>query len=78
MSTEPVGNNGYMNWKQIKEIEKENFVTIGHHSHSHEYLIEKTNQEFVDDIEKASSIFRKELDMFQNYFPTLLESIQNI
>ena len=67
MSTEPVGNNGYMNWKQIKEIEKENFVTIGHHSHSHEYLIEKTKQDFVDDIEKASSIFRKEL----GYVPEL-------
>ena len=25
---------------------------IGHHSHSHEYLIEKSNQEFIEDIEK--------------------------
>ena len=44
VSTEPVGNPGYMTWEQIKEIEKEKFAFIGHHSHSHEYLIEKSNQ----------------------------------
>ena len=25
VSTEPVGNNGYMNWDQIKEIDKRKF-----------------------------------------------------
>ena len=44
VSTEPVGNRGYMTWEQIKEVEKENFAIIGHHSHSHEYLIEKTKK----------------------------------
>ena len=39
VSTEPVGKKGYMTWEQIKEIEKEKFVYIGNHSHSHEYLI---------------------------------------
>ena len=39
ISTEAVGNYGYMSWDEIKEIEKENFVFIGNHSHSHEYLI---------------------------------------
>ncbi len=67
VSTEPVGNQGYMSWEQIKEIEKENFVIIGHHSHSHEYLIEKTNQEFVDDIEQANIIFTKKI----GYIPKL-------
>ena len=42
VSTEPVGKNGYMNWDQIKEIEKESFTLIGHHSHSHDYLIDET------------------------------------
>ena len=28
-----------MNWEQIKEIEKYEFVSIGNHSHSHDYLI---------------------------------------
>ena len=27
-----------MTWDQIKEISKEDFVEIGNHSHSHEYL----------------------------------------
>ena len=67
ISTEPVGKNGYMNWKQIKEIEKSDFVMIGHHSHTHDYLIDKTNEEFVADIKKANNIFLNKL----GYKPTL-------
>ena len=67
VSTEPVGKNGYMTWSQIKEIEKFDFVMIGHHSHTHEYLIDKTNEEFVYDIEKANKIFLKNL----GYIPSL-------
>tara|TARA_B100000902_G_scaffold377467_1_gene409711 strand:+ start:58 stop:1119 length:1062 start_codon:yes stop_codon:yes gene_type:complete len=67
ISTEPVGNRGYMTWKQIMEVEKESFATIGHHSHSHEYLINKSNQEFINDIEKANIIFKKEI----GYIPEL-------
>ena len=37
VSTEPIGKYGYMNWDQIKEVEKEEFAFIGNHSHSHEY-----------------------------------------
>ena len=29
-----------MNWEQIKELDSNNLVTIGNHSHSHEYLID--------------------------------------
>ena len=67
VSTEPVGNNGYMTWDEIKEIENEKFTMIGHHSHTHEYLIEKSNQEFIEDIEKANLIFKNKL----GYIPTL-------
>ena len=67
VSTEPVGNKGYMSWDQIKEIDEEDFVVIGHHSHTHEYLIEKTNKEFIDDIEKANIIFKNKL----GYVPKL-------
>ena len=42
VSTKPVGNNGYMDWDQIKEIESSEFGVIGHHSHSHDYLIDKS------------------------------------
>ena len=68
VSTEPVGNQGYMTWEQIKEIERENFAIIGHHSHSHEYLIDKTNQDFINDIETANKIFNKKIGYIPNLF----------
>ena len=67
VSTEPIGKNGYMTWKQIKEIEKYSFAIIGHHSHTHDYLIDKTNEEFISDIEIANNLFLKEL----GYIPSL-------
>ena len=68
VSTEPVGNNGYMTWEQIKEIERESFVIIGHHSHTHEYLIEKSNEEFINDIITANTIFKNKLGYIPNLF----------
>ena len=68
VSTEPIGNSGYMNWDQIREIEKESFAIIGHHSHSHEYLIEKKNQDFIKDIEKANVIFNEKIGYVPNLF----------
>jgi len=67
VSTEPVGKNGYMTWDEIKEIDKFNFTMIGHHSHTHEYLIDMTDESFIDDIEKANKIFLKEM----GYIPTI-------
>jgi len=67
ISTEPIGKNGYMTWDQIKEIEKNDFASIGHHSHSHEYLIDKSNKEFISDIKLADKLFLKEL----GYVPSL-------
>jgi hypothetical protein len=40
VSTETIGQNGYMTWEQIKELEKESFVYIGNHSNSHNYLLD--------------------------------------
>jgi len=68
ISTEPVGKKGYMTWDQIREIEKESFTLIGHHSHSHNYLIEETNDKFISDIEMANKIFLKELGYIPNLF----------
>ena len=59
ISTEAIGKNGYMNWEQIKEIEKYDFVTIGNHSHSHDYLINFSFDEFKKDINKSIQIFKK-------------------
>ena len=58
ISTEPVGKNGYMSWDEIKEIERSNFALIGHHSHTHEYLIDMSDANFINDIEIATEIFK--------------------
>ena len=81
VSTEPVGNRGYMNWDQIEEVEKESFAVIGHHSHSHEYLIEKSDKDFIRDIEKASSIFIEQIgytpELFSYPFGEYSEFMRN-
>ena len=68
VSTEPVGKNGYMTWKQIKEVEKEKFAYIGNHSHSHEYLLDLNFQDFKKDINKSIKIFKNELGYSPIYY----------
>ncbi len=81
ISTEPVGNKGYMTWEQIKEVQQESFAVIGHHSHSHEYLIDKSNDEFINDIERANLIFKEKLgyipDLFSYPFGEYSEFMRN-
>ena len=67
VSTQPVGKKGYMTWEQIKEVESKDFAFIGHHSHTHEYLIDLGNEEFILDIETANKIFLREI----GYIPSL-------
>ena len=61
ISTEAIGKNGYMNWDEIKEIEKESFTFIGNHSHSHDYLLDLSFDEFKADIIKSAEIFEDNL-----------------
>ena len=61
VSTREIGKHGYMNWEQIKEIENYNFVTIGNHSHSHEYLIDWNDEKIIKDLKTSINIFKKEL-----------------
>ena len=61
VSTQSVGRNGYMTWSQIKELEKENTVYIGNHSHTHNYLVSLENKDFINDIDVSSSIFKERL-----------------
>ncbi len=68
VSTEPVGKIGYMTWNQIREVHSEDFAFIGHHSHTHDYLIDETNDQFISDIEEANKIFLKELGYIPNLF----------
>ena len=68
VSTEPVGKKGYMTWDEIKEIDQSKIGYIGHHSHTHEYLIDMENDEFINDINKASKIFKKKLGYIPDIF----------
>ena len=68
VSTEPVGKHGYMTWDEIKEIDNSEIGTIGHHSHTHEYLIDMSEKDFVHDIETATKIFEKKLGYVPSIF----------
>ena len=76
VSTETVGKHGYMSWDEIKEIEKEDFVFLGNHSHSHEYLIDYNFTNFKKDIDRSINIFKKKkLVIILYFFLILLENI---
>ena len=68
VSTREVGSSNYMSWSQIKEISKENFVEIGNHSHSHEYLIDESNEIIKSDIQNSINIFEEKLGKNSNFF----------
>ena len=68
ISTEAVGNYGYMTWNEIKEIEKEEFVFLGNHSHSHKYLINYNFEDFKNDIDESIKIFIKNIGYNPKYF----------
>ena len=57
-----------MNWDEIKEIENSEIGFIGHHSHTHEYLIDMSEEDFVNDIETATKIFEKKLGYVPSIF----------
>ncbi len=68
VSTDAIGKFGYMTWSQIKEIEKEEFVFLGNHSHSHEYLINYSFKEFKNDIDKSINYFNKNIGYNPKFF----------
>jgi hypothetical protein len=57
-----------MTWEQIKEIKKEDFVTIGNHSHTHEYLVDENNKSIQADIQKSINIFKEKLGENSDFF----------
>ena len=68
VSTREVGAFNYMTWDQIIEISKEDFVEIGNHSHTHEYLIKETPDFIKRDIQKSIDIFKKNLGFNSDFF----------
>ena len=68
ISTREVGTHGYMSWDQIKEVSKEKFTHVGNHGFSHEYLVDMKNQEIINDINRASVDFKKNLEYSSPFF----------
>ena len=68
VSTREVGAFNYMTWDQIREISKEDFVEIGNHSHTHEYLVDESRDLILDDIQKSISIFKDQLGKNSDFF----------
>ena len=68
VSTREVGKIGYMNWDEIREIEKYDFVEIGNHSHTHDYLIDFAEKKIRDDLKTSIDIFKKELGKNSIFF----------
>ncbi len=68
VSTREIGAFNYMTWDQIKEISKEDFVEIGNHSHTHEYLVDERDELIKEDIAKSISIFKKNLGKNSDFF----------
>ena len=68
VSTREVGALNYMNWDQIREISKEDFVEIGNHSHTHEYLVDENKELILSDIKESISIFKNELGANSDFF----------
>ena len=61
VSTETVGKKGYMNWDEIIKISNEDFVSIGNHSHSHEYLLKYDFNDFKKDIDMSIKFSKENL-----------------
>ncbi len=68
VNTREVGSFNYMNWDQILELYKNDYVEIGNHSHSHEYLADKDNETIKDDILKSIEIFKSKLGTNSKFF----------
>ncbi len=68
VNTREVGSFNYMNWDQIRELFSEDFVEIGNHSHSHEYLVDEDSDVIRKDILKSIKIFEEKLGKNSDFF----------
>ena len=57
-----------MTWDQIRELDESSLVSIGNHSHSHEYLIDWTDDKIRNDLKTSINIFKKELKYSPKFF----------
>lgn len=87
ISTESV-NDKYetsMTWDQIRTLDKEELVEIGHHGHAHAHMPTLSIEDAKKDIEIADEIFQRELGYIPNMFaypygeysPELIEAFKD-
>ena len=48
-----------MSWSNIREIQEYNFVEIGNHSHTHDYLIDFNDNDVKNDLTTSINIFKE-------------------
>ncbi len=68
VNTREVGTYNYMNWEQIIELYNSEYVEIGNHSHSHEYLVDESGDTIKNDILKSIQIFERKLGKNSEFF----------
>ncbi len=78
INTETVGSRGYMNWSQIKEISQFNFVHIGNHSNSHEYLVDWSDDEIEKDLKTSIKLFKEKLNHETKFFAYPFDPIVSV
>ena len=61
-------NRNYMTWAQVREIHESGLGVIGHHSHTHDYLMNKSRDEIQNDLWQANKDFQRELGAIPEYF----------
>jgi len=68
VNTREVGSFNYMTWEQIRELYNSEYVEIGNHSHSHEYLVDENPEVIKNDILKSIKIFEDKLGKNSKFF----------
>ena len=68
VNTESIKNRkNYLNWDEIRQLKNEG-VTIGSHSHTHEHMASYNLDELIYEIETSNKIFLKELGSIPEMF----------
>lgn len=57
-----------MTWDQIRALDKEELVEIGHHGHAHAHMPELSLEDALKDIDTADEIFQNELGYIPDMF----------
>ncbi len=87
INTSHVGGKGYMNWEQLKKLDKAG-IEIGNHSHDHPHFVnfENPSEKFKQDVTQAQKLFKTHLGFkpelfsypYGEYTQNLAETAKNM